>query len=565
VAETSLTIDGVTLVVDSGLARVARYDAQRGIDTLHIEKISRASAEQRAGRAGRTAPGRCLRLWTRHEHERRPARELPEIKRLDLAETILTLKACGVGELREFRWLEPPDAAALERAELLLHDLGALDASGGLTPIGRRLLSFPVHPRYGRLFLEAEKRGCVRAAALMAALTQSRSILTRVDRRTEEERADLFGGGTSDFSFLFRAFAWAQKNDFRMEACRRLGIHADGARQVARLFAQFLEIADRLGWDTESASPNEEELAKCVLAAFADQVGRRRSAGNYVCDLVHGRRGVLPARSLAADSPLIVAAEIQEIGRGHGEAEVQLGLVTAIEEEWLRELYPADFSEEREVVFDTGQNRVVERQVIRFRDLVLRQSDRDAVAGPETAACLARMLRERQPDLAGWGEPEELWIRRVNFVARHFPELEIPPIGPEERDLLLEQFCEGATCLRDLRNKPAKPVLRGWLRPEQAAQVDRLAPERVPLPGGKSAKVQYNEAGEARTAARIQELFGLAGGLRVGGGRVPLTIEILAPNHRPVQVTRDLENFWKETYPQIKQQLQRRYPKHRWD
>jgi ATP-dependent helicase HrpB len=565
VAETSLTIDGVTLVVDSGLARVAKFDAQRGIDTLLIEKISRASAEQRAGRAGRTAPGRWLRLWTQYEHERRAARELPEVRRMDLAETVLTLKACGVGDLAAFRWLDPPEETSLRRAELLLRDLGALDHAGDLTSVGRRLISFPVHPRYGRLFLEAEKRQCVRAAALIAALAQNRSILTRVDRKVEEERQDLFGGGSSDFSFLFRAFSFAQKNNFRTESCRRLGIHAEGARQVARLFAQFLEIAERFGWDTEAVAPAEEELAKCVLAAFADQVGRRRSAGNYVCDLVHGRRGVLSKHSLAGDSWVVVAAEINEIGRGQGEAEVQLGLVTAIEEEWLEELYSEDFSETREVVFDATQNRVVERRLRRFRDLVLRETNRDATSGAETAACLAQVIRERRPELSGWGDPEELWIRRVNFVARHFPELEIPSIGAEERDLLLEQFCEDATCLRDLRQKAAGPVLRSWLRGDQVAAVERLAPERLPLPGGKTAKVQYSEQGEARTAARIQELFGLPGGLRVGGGRVPLTIEILAPNHRPVQVTQDLENFWRETYPQIKPQLQRRYPKHRWE
>jgi ATP-dependent helicase HrpB len=197
VAETSLTIDGVTLVVDSGLARVARYDPNRGINTLLIEKISAASAAQRAGRAGRTAPGHCVRLWTERDHARRPLRELSEIKRLDLAETLLSLKAAGVQDLQSFRWIEAPDAQALSRAETLLRDLGALDHAGHITAIGRRMLNFPVHPRYARMFIVAGELGCVRAAALIAALTQTRSLLLRVDKKTEDERSEIFSGGSS--------------------------------------------------------------------------------------------------------------------------------------------------------------------------------------------------------------------------------------------------------------------------------------------------------------------------------------------------------------------------------
>src|SRR6185436_766415 len=171
VAETSLTIDGIRLVIDSGLARIPRYDPYRGINTLGVDKISRASADQRAGRAGRTAPGACVRLWTAQDHARRPARELPEIRRLDLAEVVLTLKAADVVDLRKFRWLDPPDETSLSHAEELLGDLGALKG-GAITELGRRMLAFPVHPRYARMLLAAQKEGCVRDAALVAALTQ---------------------------------------------------------------------------------------------------------------------------------------------------------------------------------------------------------------------------------------------------------------------------------------------------------------------------------------------------------------------------------------------------------
>ncbi|HEY3602035.1 MAG TPA: helicase-related protein, partial [Chthoniobacterales bacterium] len=201
VAETSLTIDGVRVVIDSGLARIARFDPRRGINTLLIEKISRASADQRAGRAGRTAPGRCLRLWTEREHLERAPQELPEVKRLDLAEVVLTLKASGIEDARSFRWFEMPEPKALENAEQLLDDLGAI-AAGKLTSLGKRMLAFPVHPRYARMLLAAEEQKCVRAVALIAALTQGRHLLRRAqDKELRAAREDFFG--SEDESDLF--------------------------------------------------------------------------------------------------------------------------------------------------------------------------------------------------------------------------------------------------------------------------------------------------------------------------------------------------------------------------
>ena len=265
VAETSLTIDGVRCVIDSGLARIARYDSNRGINTLLIEKISQASPDQRAGRAGRTAPGTACGCGRARSTTTGPPQELPEVKRLDLAEVVLTLKAAGVEDLRKFRWLEPPEEASLAHAEELLTDLGALrhaarprtgrrDAAA-ITEIGRKMLAFPLHPRYARMLLAAQEYGCVYQACLVAALTQGRDLLLRnVDSATQRYRDDLLGDkATSDFWMLMRAWSYALKNDFRMEACRRLGVHAVTARQVGPLFQQFLDIAKREGLDIEHA------------------------------------------------------------------------------------------------------------------------------------------------------------------------------------------------------------------------------------------------------------------------------------------------------------------------
>lgn len=564
VAETSLTIDGVTLVVDSGLARVARHDPNRGINTLLIEKVSAASAAQRAGRAGRTAPGLCIRLWTERDHARRPLRELSEIKRLDLAETLLSLKAAGVGDLQSFRWIEPPEPRALSRAETLLRDLGALDAGGEITPVGRRMLNFPVHPRYARMFIAAEELGCVRSAALIAALTQTRSILLKVDKKTEDERAKIFSGGTSDFLVLMRVFEWARSRDFRINECRALGIHSDSARQVAKLFEQFLDIAHAEALLLEDTPPADSDIAKCVLAGFADQVAVRRAPGTLVCDIVHGRRGLLSRQSVAAGGSLIVAAEIAEIEGRDGDARVLLSLATEIQESWLRELFPQDFSEQADHFFDKSQNRVVVRRAKVFRDLILENRDRDADPGPAASSCLAEQVLEGNLRLNGWDDAVEQWIHRVNFLCRQCPEQNLPAIGKDERHHIILLVCDGAVCYRDIKDASVLPHARSLLSWEQQQFVEKHAPERIELPGGRRAKVTYSETADPFLSARIQDFYGVTDDVKIATGRHALTLHILAPNQRPVQVTRSLKSFWTETYPGLKQQLQRQYPKHEW-
>ena len=564
VAETSLTIDGVTLVVDSGLARMARYDPNRGINTLLIEKISAASAAQRAGRAGRTAPGLCVRLWTERDHTRRPLRELSEIKRLDLAETLLSLKAAGVGDLQTFRWIEPPEVQALARAETLLRDLGALDGAGEITPIGRRMLNFPVHPRYARMFIAAEELGCVRSAALIAALTQTRSMLLRVDKKTEDERAEIFSGGTSDFLVLMRVFEWARSRDFRMNECRTLGIHSDSARQVAKLFEQFLDIAHAEALLLEDTPPNDSDIAKCVLAGFADQVAVRRGTGTLVCDIVHGRRGLLARQSVASGSSLLVAAEIAEIEGRDGDARVLLSLATEIQESWLREMFPQDFSEKAEHFFDKSQNRVVLRRAKVFRDLILENRDRDAEPGPAASSCLADQVRDGNLRLNAWDDAVEQWIHRVNFLTRLCPEQNLPAMGEDERHHIILLVCDAAVCYRDIKDAQVLPHAKSLLTWEQQQFVEKHAPERIELPGGRRAKVTYAETADPFLSARIQDFYGVTDDIKIALGRHALTLHILAPSHRPVQVTRSLKSFWTETYPGLKQQLQRQYPKHEW-
>jgi ATP-dependent helicase HrpB len=571
VAETSLTIDGVRVVIDSGLARIARFDPRRGINTLFIEKISRASSDQRAGRAGRTAPGHCLRLWTESEHLERAPQELPEVKRLDLAEVVLTLKAGGIEDVAAFHWLESPDPKALENAEQLLADLGALGSattgkSGAITSLGRRMLAFPVHPRYARMLLAAQEQRCVRGIALIAALTQGRNLLRRAEgKQMRAEREDFFGGeDESDLFILLRAFRFAEKNNFDPPRCARLGVNAGAAREAGQLWEQFLSIARGEGLDIGEREAEPGAIARCVLAGFPDQVAARRDEGTLRCALVHNRRGVLARESVVHRARLLTASEIREIESSDGERQVLLTLATAIRQEWLREFFPEAVEEKTEVTYDPSLRRVVGRTTTVFHDLVLAEKKSERVPQGEAAAILAREVIAGNCPLKNWDHAIEQWIARLNFAVAAFPELELPPIAETDRALLIEQICQGATSYKEIKERPVAPVLKSWLSAAQQAGLDQLAPERIKLPNERKAKIVYGPNQAPTIAARIQDLYGVANGLTIGNGRVPLRIEVLAPNHRPIQITDDLTTFWRDSYPKVKQELQRKYPKHQW-
>ena len=581
VAETSITIDGVRLVIDSGLARFARYDANRGLNTLLIEKISQANADQRTGRAGRTAPGTCIRLWSRSEHDERAPHELPEIRRLDLSEVVLTLKAAGVEDLRQFRWLEKPDEISLTHAEALLADLGALKAVAGtreqgndgvgsgplqITEVGRKMLAFPLHPRYGRMLLAAQEYGCVHQACLVAALTQGRDLLIRnPGREVETAREDLLGEkASSDFWILMRAWSYAFNNQFRLEACRKLGIHAITAKQVGPLFDQFLRIAKDEGLDIRANEVKDEALQKCILIGFSDRVTRRLDLGTLRCELVHGRRGVLARESKVQHSPLFVTAEIREVEGRDREVNTILSLATAIEAEWLRELFPDDLKREVQVEFDAQQKRVLAAELLRFRDLALAAKRIDPPPAEAAVRLLANEISAGRLLLPNWDHHVEQWLARLQLLCQQCADLQLPAITTEDRQAIIEQLCHGAVSYKDIKEREVKPIVMSWLSQAQRELLDKHAPERLTLPNGRTPKVNYEPGKSPFISLRIQELYDVNQTPKIALGRVPVTVHILTPGMKPIQVTQDLASFWRDHYPRIKSELARRYPKHLW-
>jgi ATP-dependent helicase HrpB len=566
VAETSITIDGVRLVIDSGLARIACYDSNRGINTLLIEKISQANADQRTGRAGRTAPGKCVRLWSRSEHDERAPHEMSEIKRLDLAEVVLTLKAADVDDLRKFRWLEKPDEISLTHAEELLEDLGAIGHDKKITATGRKMLAFPLHPRYARMLLAAQEFGCVRQACLVAALTQGRDLLLRnCGKEVESAREDLFGEkASSDFWILMRAWNFVANNQFRLDACRKLGIHAVTARQVGPLLEQFLRIAKDEGLDTQPREVKDEALQKCILIGFSDRVARRLDQGTLRCELVHNRRGVLARESIVQHSPLFVTAEVREIESRDKEMNTILSLATAIETEWLRELFPDDLKSDLHVQFDAQQKRVLAAELLRFRGLALAAKRIDPPPADAAAKILADEINAGRLLLPNWDHSVEQWLARLNLLCANCPELQLPKISDDDKKHIIEQLCHGASSYKEIKEREVKPIVMSWLSHAQCELLDKHAPERLTLPNGRTSKVNYEDGKSPFISLRIQELYDVNQTPKIAMGKIPVTVHILTPGMKPIQVTQDLASFWREHYPKIKSELARKYPKHLW-
>ena len=559
VAETSLTIDGVRTVIDSGLARMSNYDALRGVDTLMIEKIARSSADQRAGRAGRTAPGRCIRLWSENDHAKREAFELPEIHRVDVSEVLLSLLSAGVKDVVHFRWLSPPNEQSVERAMDLLRQLGAVNEEGEVSEMGEQMAEFPLHPRYSRLLLAGQEYGCVSEAGFVAAAMQSEGVFVRGKRGREEfsEPDDV-----SDFVAEWRGFQFAK--DFRFDAQRLSGsgIMARGARELGKVLEQLQRLAVRRGLNWGEVDFSRDGVSEMMLVALSDRLAVQSGAATLACRVVGGRRGKLDSDSIVKGAQVFVAAEMTEVeGK---EVMVYLNRCTEVKMDLLKKHFALDFHESDGAFYDDSVRRVVKRREMRFRDLVL-----DAKEGGEPClSAAAHLLAERvvsgELKLNKWDRAADQWVARLVNLTEWMPEMELPGFSEEDRLMVIEEVCQGAKSYKEIKNAEVLPVVKKWLSSAQSAVLDAYAPTEVKLSNGRNAKVKYAVDAEPWIAMKMQHLYDVEELPKIADGRVSLLVHILAPNQRPWQVTGDLKGFWERGYPQMKKDLAGRYPKHEW-
>ncbi len=559
VAETALTIDGVTTVIDSGLAREGRFDARHGINVLRTVQISQAAAEQRAGRAGRTGPGRCIRLWSRPLHAHRRPRETPEILRLDLTDTVLQLRAWGLRDPSTFGWLEAPPAGALDRAEQFLGEIGAIDAEQRVTETGRAMLRVPVAPRLGRIMIEAQRHGVGGAATLLVALAAERDIL--LERRTLGAGATArWAAGPSDLLLRMQRFREAERGGFAIGACGAAGVDRASVRAVERTQRHLARLFPGI---EDGGSVDDELLLRCLLVGFPDRLVRRRSPGSDRGVMVGGTGVVLDAGSVVREAELFLAIDLQGSG-GRYRTEPRVRIASAVRREWLSAVAQQNLREARELLFDAVQEQVVERRQVRFVDLVLQEVVRTDVDRGRAGEILAVAARADPDRAAGVTDVVRSYLARLSFLAALRPELGLPPDAARFLAETVSALCAGRRSFAELRRADVLGALRGALTSAQGGAVERDAPGTLLLPSGRTARIEYPPGRPPTVRARIQELFGLYETPRVAGGRVGVVFELLAPSNRPVQITDDLESFWRRTYPEVRRILRARYPKHAW-
>jgi ATP-dependent helicase HrpB len=527
IAETSLTIEGIRIVVDSGLARMSRFDPRRGMSALVTVPVSRAVADQRRGRAGRTAPGLCLRLWTEKEHERLPERPQPEIQTADLAHLALDLAVWGAPNGEHLSFLDPPDPSRLGQARDLLGRLGALGADGSLTPHGRDMARLPIHPRFSHMIFKARGRGWGSAACELAALLEDRDMAAGPRKDDPDIRSRLEGLGTGRGPATDRILA--QK--------RRL-----------------MEIADVTEKDRGAAS-----AGLLTAWAYPDRIGRRLPDRPGFFQLAMGSPASLPPGPLSREEFIAVAdAEA-------GLAEGRIHLAAPLTRGDLEAEFADRMTVTESVEWDGRGERVLSRRQ-RWLDKMLVDESEKAGDPERIAHALIGGIRRTGLHALPWAGEAERFRGRVEWAKGGIEGL--PDFSDkgllESMETWLLPYLNGMSRLEHLGRLDLAGILKARLGPAQKSTLDRIAPSHVQVPSGSRIAVDYGSSSGPVLAVRLQELFGLAETPRISGGRVPLTLHLLSPASRPLAVTGDLSSFWKNTYPIIRRQMQARYPRHHW-
>lgn len=564
VAESSITIDGVVAVVDSGLARIASHSPWSGLPTLEVAKISKASATQRAGRAGRTRPGRCLRLYTRGDFQSRPDHDTPEILRMDLAETLLDLYASNV-RLDELKLLDVPPKAAVTSAEELLQRLDAIDHAGKLTKTGRRMLRFPAHPRQARIIVEAEARGVAKEGCTLAALLGERDVTmtnqgSHRSRQTGLHRSDL----------LWALDELERSEGFSRDRSSSYGLDPARVASVERAAKQLARSVDH---HAASRPPNpeayEQALLIATLAGYPDRVGRVRrpetSTGRTGREIVFafGGSAVLAETSVIGAEEFVVAVDVEERTEGTRNR-VLVRAASAVEADWLLDLFTDSIKDSVRVDWNDKQERVDVVREMAYGCLALeetRVTTLDETLEQRVAEVLAKVACARGMSFVS-GDGLERWFARVKFVQKHCPEIGLPVLNDDLLERAVREASFGRKSLNELREADIGAAIRNTITPEQTRALNDAAPDFFVLPGERKLTLEYAPEGTVSATSRMQDFFGMAKGPVVARGRIAVVLHLCAPNQRPVQVTTDLAGFWERHYPTLAKELRRKYPKH---
>ncbi|MDQ3002938.1 MAG: hypothetical protein M3Y08_16960 [Fibrobacterota bacterium] len=579
VAETSLTIPGVTVVIDSGQARIAAYSTQRDMNTLYLGSISLQSARQRAGRAGRTAPGICIRLWSADRERAMPAVLDPEVMRVEPTSMVLSLHSLADRFARIHRrpalsgaspaaranpgpdmlvpWLTPPAPALWDKAEKSLQRIGAIEVGGGITDIGRMLARFPAHPVLAKVLLDAKQAGVGPQAAAMAAILESQT------RRAKGASADLFTLGL-DLATDVEARRFDRETRESYRQLLRLLDKAPGGDAPRNAGQRAAALSPK-------PTPQQEEDAlraaatRCWLVPFQDRIAVRAEK-SLSFTLADGRRGVVEPGQVPAGVSVILALELHETGGANQNRQVGIPMLLPCEPSWVEDVFPGECKWTKVGGWDEARGRVMQEDQLLFRGLALeRKILKDGVLDPqESERLLVERLVSGEIKLPNFDEDAKQLVLRIRLAAKIFPEYGLPKLDEDDWRLIYHEICEGRSSVRDLEGVSVARALREYLGGSLAAFVDKAAPTTLKLTGPRMGKLTYFENALPELSARLGDFVGMVGRMTILEGKVEVVYDILAPNYRTVQKTSDLSSFWKNTYPEVKKELKRRYPKHPW-
>lgn len=533
IAETSITIEGIVCVVDSGLARRPRFDPATGLNKLETVRISRASAEQRRGRAGRLGPGHCYRLWDRETDTGLLPFTPPEITTGDLAPAVLELAFWGVSDPDQLQWLDLPRKGAWTSAGDLLKTLGALDAKGRITGLGRKMARLPVHPRLAAMLLAGIDLHLGATASLIAALLSER---------------DLLKGGKKSCDLRDRLQAMTNPGGTADQAVRRR------VRQLVGQWRELLRI--------DSGEQVQGEKSGLLLSfAYPDRIAVLRQGSREGYQLSTGKGALLDRGDLLAGSPLLVVPQLDA-----GRENARIYLAAPVDEEALRSHHPKLFSGGERIWWDTAAERVQAATEVLLGRIVLVSRPLARPDQQKVLACLLTGVREQGLDKLPWTDEARQLQARIGclrlWLDGGWPDCSD---GALQADLCwLAPYCTGMTSPAQLKQLNMKTILESLFARDQLLLLNRLAPSHLTVPSGSRIRLHYEPGRPPNLAVRIQEMFGQAATPTICDGQVRVTVSLLAPSGRPIQITADLESFWHTTYVSVKKELAGRYPKHSW-
>ncbi len=548
IAETSLTIEGVQVVIDLGWQRVPRFEPRSGLTRLETVRVSRASATQRAGRAGRLEPGVCYHLWTETTETGLVPYNNPEIIEADLAPLALELAQWGVADATSLRWLDAPPAAALNQAQQLLQQLGALDENLRITVDGKAMARLPLHPRLAHMLVRADSMGQGALACDIAAVISERDILRNIK-----------GEGQCDFPL--RVTALRAYRDKGAGGARGYGADVGACRPVEQAAKQWRRL---LKIQAENSVVADENVGTLLALAYPDRIARKRGEEGKRYLLANGRGAAL-FRDCVAGSEFIVVAALDAGTKGEG----RIFSAAPITLPQLEHQFAEQLAWREEVVWDERTQTVLARRVRGLGALILEESKLNAIDGDAITTAMLQGIRQMGLESLPWDESSRQLQARVCSLHQWLPDDDWPDLSDET---LLQTLDEWLTPwlnnisrrdhLKRLDLSAALKALLGW---ERQQQLDSLAPTHLTVPSGSRKKLHYSTDGTPPVlAVKLQELFGLAETPSLARGKQPVMLHLLSPAQRPIQVTQDLNSFWHNTYPEVKKELKGRYPKHPW-